>query len=244
MRNSNFSKRIYKEHVKLYRYINDECIFLHLAVPLLKKSLDDIQSKEKKEFLFPVPKKGKKVFSRREKEEVVELIKRQLTKDLFSKNIVLLISRMETHLQNCMRRAIKAYPQKLSILTGEKVVISTPTLINASDKEDLLDEIIEQKCSEIMFLSPQQYIQKFKQVLSIDIPESLIGRYIEIKAARDLIIHGDGTANHHYLKKAGDYARAKIGESLSIDEKYYESVVIILKRFAGSIMDNVEKAYC
>ena len=99
------------------------------------------------------------------------------------------------------------------------------------------------KCSEIIFESPKDYIQKLESVLSIVIPKDLVGYYIEIKATRDIIVHGESIINDLYKRKSGSYSRGEIGAILPLNKKYYEHTITILKKFAGTVVREIENTY-
>ena len=80
-------------------------------------------------------------------------------------------------------------------------------------------------------------------MLAIEIEPEIISAYIEIKASRDIIVHGNGVANNIYLEKSGEAARASLGDELSIDRNYFKSVVISLKSLSGEIQKKTEAVY-
>jgi len=242
--NSAISKKIYREHVKLYRHINDEYTFLSIIIPHLKKEAESFLAKPPKEkSTFRVVKKGKTVISRRKNIYITNMLQQRIDRGLFETVIISLVSRVETHLQECMRHVIDTYPEKISVLAGEKATIPLEQVLIAKDREQVLSDYIEQKCMNLMFMLPQDYIARFEKLMSIELPAKLISEYIEIKATRDIIIHGDGVANNIYLQKAKEFARADIGEDISIDRPYFNHVVETLKKFAGAIMSRVEQKY-
>jgi hypothetical protein len=242
-RSSTVSKKIYKEHLKFYRFINDEFIFLKLMIPLVETEAKKIHTYSKGELKFKVPKKGKETFSKRRKSDILRLINDQISRDIFAKSIIALVSRMESHIQKCMYYVIKSYPKKLSILAGDKITIPLEKLLNSPTKEWFLENYIEQKCSEIIFESPKDYIQKLEAVLSIVIPKDLVGYYIEIKATRDIIVHGESIINDLYKRKSASYSRGEIGAILPLNKEYYEHTITTLKKIAGTVVREIEHTY-
>ncbi len=243
-RSSNVSKRIYRDHLALYRYINDASIFLEIVRPHLEAEIRLFSSAPAKETTnFRVPKKGKKILSRRKNKDIINTIKFHADRGLFETFIVTMVSRMETHLQDCLRHAIEAFSEKISVLAGEKPHIPLELVLCAGDKQQILASFIDLKCKDLMFQSPQDYIKRFEKVLSVELPDDLVKKYIEIKATRDVLIHNQGITNELYLRKAKELARASVGEVIPIDRSYFIYVVETLKKLAGAIVHRVEQAY-
>lgn len=59
--------------------------------------------------------------------------------------------------------------------------------------------------------------------------------FIEAKASRDIIVHAQ--------RKAGQFARAKVGDLLPIDDHYFKSVIGTIKDVYASIYDAVISEY-
>ncbi|MCW5608763.1 MAG: hypothetical protein KIT26_12030 [Nitrosomonas sp.] len=64
------------------------------------------------------------------------------------------------------------------------------------------------------------------------IDDDMLARFTELKATRDLYIHGKGEVNYIYLSKAGEHAReTRIGWKLPIGEKYLRSAEQTVEQF-------------
>jgi hypothetical protein len=48
-------------------------------------------------------------------------------------------------------------------------------------------------------------------------------QFAEIKATRDVLVHGQGIANAYYVDKAGKLARAQPGQPLDIPGPYHQA---------------------
>lgn len=242
--NSDISKLVYKDHLKLYRSINDALIFLNLTIPHISKEASKFErSLATTKRHYPVIKKGKKITSRRSDLNIAEILIYHSQRGMYENSLISLVSRMEKHLQDCVFHVAKFYPKKLSILSAEKLNIPFEMIVESQDKNEIIHNYIRKKCEDLIFLSPQDYIAKFERILSITIPEELVRGFIEIKATRDLIIHNDGIVNNMYCLKTGTAARGQLGTKIQIDKKYFEHVVTILKKFSGAIIRLVEKTY-
>jgi hypothetical protein len=81
------------------------------------------------------------------------------------------------------------------------------------------------------------------KIAGVDTSDKAFGHYIEIKASRDIIIHNNRIANATYKSKAGEYARAQVGESVVVDAKYFDHTVMILKRISGIVARDTKKTF-
>ncbi len=63
--------------------------------------------------------------------------------------------------------------------------------------------------------------------------------FAEIKATRDVLVHGQGIANAYYVDKAGGLARAQPGQALDIPGPYHQKsweLICKLVRDIGTAM--------
>jgi hypothetical protein len=237
------STAIYRRHIRLFRYLNDAWIFTTLLRPELEtrgKALRESKSKAKKP--YPVPKRDRTVSSKRRDSDVGDIFIAQYHRGIFDTNIVSIVSRVESFIQECITIAILNQPKKLSII-GEKSGVPLDLLLAHEDRDDLLEAYIALRCQELMFGKPSDYLAKAAKVLSIKIDKDIMDSYIEIKASRDIIIHSLGRINKIYLDKAGKKARGKAGDELPIDADYFEEVIMIAKSLSGAIQRETEKKY-
>lgn len=79
--------------------------------------------------------------------------------------------------------------------------------------------------------------------MSIDVQDGAFRKFIDIKESRDVIIHNGDVANAIYLKKSGGHARAQNGGKLVVDEKYFDHVVMIIKRISGIIAHDAQENF-
>jgi len=242
-RNNKVSKAIYKKHLSLYRHINDAWIFSDLIDPYLRDSAKKLRSsKSNAKRFYKTPKKTGWVINKRRDEQIGQLFHAQSERGIFETNIISMISRTEAFIQDCVAIIACAYPQKLSIL-ADKGGVPIEIVLENEDRNDLIKRFVLLKCEGLMFAKPRDYLDKASKVLSIELEPDTIEAYIEIKASRDIIVHGSGVANKVYLEKSKDAARAKLGEELPIDRNYFKSVVVNLKKLSGQIQTKTEAVY-
>ena len=242
-RKSVVSKSIYRRHLLLIRHLNNAWIFSDLLEPHLKgeaRRLRNSKSREKRS--YPAPRKSSWIRSGRRDRDVGQLFQAQLERGVFETNITSMVSKTEAFIQDCVSIAARAYPQKLSILAG-KGGVPIELVLDSDGKEDLITRFVSWKCDGMMFSQPRDYLKRASKVLSIDLEASTIDSYLEIKASRDVIVHGKGVANKIYVEKAGNAARAEVGQELEIDKNYFKSVVVNLKILSGEIQRKTEEVY-
>ena len=201
------------------------------------------QSASKKKRSYQVPKKDRFVTSRRKDSDVGFILDYQYRTGIFETNIISIVSRIEVFIQECISLAVVTHPEKLSVLAGEKATIPVSLFLQCQDKDDVLDEYVALKCQDLMFLKPHDYIDRLQKILSIKLDDEVVRDFIEIKATRDLIVHNRREVNQIYLDKAGDRARAGLGNILVIDRNYFRRVIVTAKRLSGSIQSKIENKY-
>ena len=242
-RKSKVSTAIYRKHIALYRYINNAWIFTDLIEPYLQERAKHLRaSKSNTKRGYKAPKKSGWTVSKRLDRDIGQLFQAQFERGMFETNIVSMVSRTEAFVQDCVAIAACAYPKKLGIL-ADKGGVPIDLVLESEDRNDLIRRFVSLKCEGLMFANPRDYVAKACKVLAIEIDPDTISAYIEIKASRDVIVHGNGIANNIYLEKSGDAARANLGEELLIDRNYFKSIVVSLKRLSGEIQTKTEAVY-
>jgi hypothetical protein len=244
MRTTPISIYVYRRHLQLYRFLNDTFIFVSLIRPSLKDQADKFglsTSKAKKP--YRVPKKNSFILSKRRDIDIHHLLLMQHDKGLFESLISSIISRVEAFLIECLEIAVSTHPGKLSVLMDDRQGVPLDVFLAGSTKEDILAEMVRLKAENLTYLPPAKYIERLEKVLSIELQDFVVKDFIEAKASRDIIVHGTGIINSTYLAKAGERARGKLQEQLSVDVKYFQHVVVTAKRLSGDIAHKVEEQF-
>ena len=242
-RNHKVSIDIYRRHIALFRYLNDIWIFINLLKPYLKEravALRDSKSFAKRR--YTTPKRGRIVESRRKDRDISEVYWAQYERGIYETNIVNIVSRVEAFIQECVTIAVRAYPEKLIILS-EKSGVPLELFLSHTDRDSLLEDLVSLRCQDLMFGKPKEYLAKAFRVLAVDIEEETIHKYIEMKATRDVIIHNNSQINRIYLEKTNELARGQLGDELVIDKKYFSEVIMVAKELSGAIQREVENVY-
>jgi hypothetical protein len=213
-------------------------------LPTLDQKVAEFQnSKSTSQKRYLIPKRKKFVVSRRTDQEIAGLLSKQRERGIFEGLLISVVSRVEAHLQECVRVAINRYPEKITILADDKFGIPLDMVLEADDKLMIMEEYVAAKCEGFLYLPPKKYIEKIEKILSISINKNVAADYLELKACRDLIIHNSGVINRAYKSKAGNKARGEIDARVEVDKEYFNHMIEVAKAFAGSIMDGVENKF-
>ena len=145
-----------------------------------------------------------------------------------------------------LRLIITEHPQKLTLnVRGIETAREVPIeiLLQSSNLEDALNEVIERRLNAISYAPPKAYLEYLGHIVGMETSDLAFMDFIEIKATRDLIVHNSGIINDVYLSKAGDRQRGNIGEKAVIDSKYFDHCIATLKRVSGIIKRETEKNF-
>lgn len=242
------ARKVYRLHIALVRKINDTHIFATQALQVLRDAqaggLTDRREGKDRRYDVPSVRKGK--FARRKAHEIKQIYSRFLTRELFENFIIAGISQLESFLFDTLRLILTAYPHKLKInLQGLEVDRTVPLdlLLGKEDLQGVIKEIIEDRIATISYASPRAYLQFLAKVADINVKDKAFEHFLEIKATRDILIHSSGIVNSIYIQKAGSMARAQLGETIPIDQKYFDHCVATIKRISGIVRRDVEKAF-
>ena len=242
-RNSQISKKIYQNHIRLYRTLNDAWILTQLTRQLYKSRSTKLRaSKDPRKKGYRTPKKAGWTISRRRDADIGQMFFAEHERGMFESNIVSLVSRTEAFIQESVSITIREFPEKLKILSG-KAGVPLELLLEQGTRDDLLERFVTMKCEELMFSKPSEYLAKVQSILSIELNTETLADFIEIKATRDVIVHGQGAVSKIYLDKSETKARGKLGEELKVDIDYFKVVIITLKKLSGDIQSKTEQKH-
>jgi hypothetical protein len=188
---------------------------LHIAAPTVKGKIGNIS---------------------REIDDVLDILNQRIETKEYLQSLVFAVALVEDYMGKTLVRVIRAYPGKSLIsikgnpLKGENAFpVDMRDIVRLRSVDDLILEKAYQRVRDAMYASPEQYFAYQKSVLGFEYSEAVWRGFVEIKATRDVYIHGDGHVNEVYLKKTGSMARAKIGEKLIVDSAYLNSSVTCMK---------------
>lgn len=102
-----------------------------------------------------------------------------------------------------------------------KKQIEYSSIINSVSREEIIASLVDRELNELKYKSVVEWFAYLNKLASkCTISDENVGQIAEAKAARDLIVHNGGVVNQIYMKKAGQFARASLGESISVAGEY------------------------
>ena len=219
--------------------LNDTFLWVSLA-------RESVQNLPDTKFAFEVPKAGKPNQTRTVQRNHAQTVKnRMLSKDIFNSAFIAMVAAIEDYLSKIMV-SILLYDNRRIMCTVAGVnfnkEISVVDLIT-KDRSDLISQIIQERVNTLFYASPQKQLEYFDKALGIKVEDDIWGKWIEIKARRDLWVHNAGIANQIYLDKVKDYSLVLLGKEALIDQKYFSDSVATMKTLVGRIDRDIRNAY-
>lgn len=226
----------------LLKYLNDVYLFTQLLQPAIHEKSLSYKKNGLVAKWWPVP-GGDQQFAkvRRNGAQIHQFLEQQRKRGVYESLVVVIISRIEAFIVECVEVVILQYPEKLKALAQNS--ISTDVILSTNTREELISLIVQQSAESLMYMKPKDYIEKLEKVLSIQIDETAIRQFIEAKATRDLIVHNAGEINNTYITKSGSDARGNLGEIVVVDEKYFKAVITCAKKLSGDMMKKIVTKY-
>ena len=103
--------------------------------------------------------------------------------------------------------------------SGKKIEYSV--IVAAQTKEEIIEAMIEKELNDLKYKNVEGWFSYLENLVSdCKISASDVGHIIEAKATRDLLVHNAGVVDQVYLKKAGEFARFRIGENAVVGGPY------------------------
>ena len=162
-----------------------------------------------------------------------EIIKNACNKDLYYSTFTYLVAGMEDFFTQLIKLILQKDNRRLLVTVKDinfKSKYDIENIVLAKNKENMIDQIIEDRIISIMYANPRCQAEYFRKALNIDISDEKWDIWYEIKATRDIIVHNLGTINEVYIEKAGTYARGNIGDTIMVDANYFFSSIKYMKK--------------
>jgi hypothetical protein len=167
--------------------------------------------------------------------DVLARAQRYVEVELASSTLQQFVSIFENFLSDAVRCWILAYPKRIS-----KRQLSGEDIFALPDKPAIIDALVEKELKDVFYDRPANWFEYVKAMVSIAPPDdSEAKEFAEIKATRDVLVHGQGVANVYYVDKAGALARAQPGQPLDIPGPYHQEsweLICKLVRDIGTAM--------
>lgn len=246
---SRLSKRIYHRHIRLVREVRDMYIFIEQALAALnaaKAEKDPSDNRGGKDKRYYVPAAGKTKFARRKNDELIAIYDHYLTTGLYETFLVSGVSMFETFLADIFKFVFEEYPQSIGRkFTGISATTALPVdvVFDSANKSEIVEEIVNRHLAGVFYARPDVYTAYLCELTGANRDDKAFADYIEIKATRDLIVHGNLIVNGVYLDKAGPKARGKLGAEIPVDEKYFGHFVGTVTRISGILERDSQKKF-
>jgi hypothetical protein len=144
---------------------------------------------------------------------------RYVSVDLSSATLQQFVSTFESYLMAVLRLWLRAYPAAVSArqVKGEQI-LALP------DKGAIVDALIDKELQDVLYDRPANWFKYLNGRVALGCPtDGEVQQFAEIKATRDVLVHGGGVATSIYADKAGPLARAVPGQPLDVPEPYHRA---------------------
>ncbi len=167
-----------------------------------------------------------------------------LDKVIPPRTLLAAVSATESFLQALTRRVLEDFPHKLSASSqpapedaareGKLLDI----IIKSASREEMLDQIIEERLRSLFYGSPADFFIKDKTKLEFDnyfkenYPAS-VQRYVEVAARRNVWVHNEGRVDRKYLREVGKASALSMGDRATITDSYLRESMHTLRGLAA-----------
>ncbi|MGD1824738.1 hypothetical protein A203_05425 [Chromobacterium violaceum] len=192
---------------------------------------------------------GKKVEIRKGKvsrspEQVVAIINNAVGFELNYSVFVYLVAHMEAFFNDVLYELLCYDNRRLKTRVKGidfEAKIDVNDLIDAEDKDDLVCQVVRRQLISVFYASPALQMEYFQKITGVELSDDLVSSWIEMKAARDIIVHSLGVVNELYVRKSGNKARGNIGERVLIDDEYLDSGMAVMKSIIGRAISFLQR---
>ena len=241
MNATQLSKRIGVLRSEHQKTLNNVFIWSSFARGALDAAKDDPNFLNQKRFKVPSNVRDKEVG--RTADELKDIAANAVSQEIYYSVFVYVVAQVEAFLGDVLfemlsfdNRRIKTRVKGIDHVSK----IDVSDVIDSVSREELISGIILKELTALFYASPALQIEYFQSVTGVSLPKELTNQWLEIKATRDIIVHNSGIANSVYLKKADSLARAKDGEQLPIDEKYFGGAIASMKSLIGKASSGIQ----
>lgn len=219
--------------------LNDTFFWVKLA----REAVEELPDTK---FEFQVPTTatagGTRTVARHNGQKVKERI---INKDIYNSAFVSMVAAAEDYLSKIMTLILQYDNRRIKCTVPGINFSKEVTIVDLIDKdrEIIIRDIINQRVEGVFYAGPQKQLEYFDKALGLKLNEEVWGKWIEIKARRDLWVHNAGMVNQIYIDKAAEYKLCELGEEAVIDEQYFGDCVALLKKMIGRICTDIKKKY-
>lgn len=248
-RNAPALRRLNQDRLK---QINDIYIETQLTISGLLLKLHELERNTKQDTSeITVPSmRGKEARITRNNKYLCRIIADKIKFKEYVQSLIFAITLTESYLAEMLIIVLRSYPEKLLISTkgnevndGAMYSVDMKDILKLRNFDALIMDKAEQRVREVIFATPRAYAVYINKVLSFNIANETLEHFSEIKATRDIYVHGDGIANKIYELKAGKLARGNSGQKLVVDGRYLKSSVSCMKDIFTAIFKGMNEYY-
>lgn len=151
----------------------------------------------------------------------------------FRMSFVYLIALFDAFLTDIFEAVVKNRPEMLK----SKKQISYEKLLEFSSLESLVEYLAKRELNELSYKSLKDQADYYQDRFGISLGDSGVSLdvLVELRAARNLLVHNNGVVNHIYLEQV-PHSSYSLGESIKVDSSYFVSAVKSLSKVVAHIV--------
>jgi hypothetical protein len=167
--------------------------------------------------------------------DIESYAQRYVARELACATLQQFVSIFECFLSDVCRAWLLAFPVGIARrqLNGREI-LSLP------DKPAIIDALIEKELRDVFYDRPSNWFGYLNNLVSLGAPtQKDVESFSEIKATRDILVHGQGIANAYYVDKSGKAARVRLGEPINVPEPYHQQSWTLICKLVRDIGDGM-----
>jgi hypothetical protein len=146
----------------------------------------------------------------------------------------------ETFLQDLTVLVYRDFPIKVAHTNPDAPASElklTQLIVNSTDKDEMIEALIEEKVRGIFYGKPTDFFTKDKAKIGFENFfksnfEHAINEFNEITARRNVFIHNNGKVDSKYIREV-ENAQYNKGQKPKIDKAYIKHTIIVLRGMAA-----------
>ena len=164
-------------------------------------------------------------------EDLVALAQPYTTERLPSAALQQCVTVFESFLTDLTRLWLIHSPDSL-----RKKQLEFSAVLDSPDKAAVIQSVVDKTVNEVAYGSVADWFAYLESRVHLGCPtKDEIARLAEIKASRDVLVHGQGIVNSTYIRKAGRQARFAAGQKLIVPEHYLNDAFLLIRKITGDL---------